>query len=47
MTFQFVNAVNLLQLSILTDHELTFPLYTMNIKSTKTKKETKKPRGIF
>ena len=47
MTFQFVNAVNLLQLSIFTDHELTFPLYTMNVKSAKTKKETKKPRGIF
>ena len=47
MTFQFINVVNLLQLSIFADHELMFPLYTTNVKSTKTKKETKKPRGIF
>ena len=47
MTFQFINVVNLLQLSIFADHELKFPLYTTNVKSTKTKKETKKPRGIF
>lgn len=47
MTFQFANVVNLLKLNIFADHELKFPLYTMNVKSTKTKKGTKKPRAIF